>query len=209
MAEKEQVHADSSNDESPEPRTSRSQKRFKASYMSFIEMVEMVDILKRTDYDGKHEPYPNVRKVKIKANVVRSLHRNFGVRRSKDQLRKHWSCLKLREQDQYRKTKRVLQKREKRLGTSEDTRDPPPPKEKQIPTPQPEDVEEGEVYEVGEIVTTTGDVDVVEEDSNFTSTSAHILIGGSWCAIVIYRRSRKTSMMWKKDSNIIDVLGRI
>ncbi|PIO11243.1 hypothetical protein AB205_0219970 [Aquarana catesbeiana] len=31
----------------------------------------------------------------------------------------------------------------------------------------------------------------------------------SWCAIVIYRRSRKTSMMWKKDSNIIDVLGRI
>ncbi|PIO38314.1 hypothetical protein AB205_0196520 [Aquarana catesbeiana] len=164
MAEKEQVHADSSNDESPEPRTSRSQKRFKASYMSFIEMVEMVDILKRTDYDGKHEPYPNVRKVKIKANVVRSLHRNFGVRRSKDQLRKHWSCLKLREQDQYRKTKRVLQK---------------------------------------------SDVDVVEEDSNFTSTSAHILIGGSWCAIVIYRRSRKTSMMWKKDSNIIDVLGRI
>ncbi|PIO35377.1 hypothetical protein AB205_0153430 [Aquarana catesbeiana] len=24
--------------------------------------------------------------------------------------------------------------------------------------------------------------------------------GRSWCAIVIYRRSRKTSMMWKKDS---------
>ncbi|PIO28112.1 hypothetical protein AB205_0169470, partial [Aquarana catesbeiana] len=40
-----------------------------------------------------------------------------------------------------------------------------------------EDVEEGEVYEVGEIVTTTGDVDVVEEESHFTSESAQILIG--------------------------------
>ncbi|PIO27947.1 hypothetical protein AB205_0152510 [Aquarana catesbeiana] len=65
---------------------------------------------------------------------------------------------------------------EKRLGTSEDTRNPPPPKEGEIPTPQPEDVE-GEVYEVGEIVTTTGDVDVVEEESHFTSESAQILIG--------------------------------
>ncbi|PIO25593.1 hypothetical protein AB205_0170350 [Aquarana catesbeiana] len=104
------------------------------------------------------------------------------------------------EQDQYRKIKRVLQKREKRLGTSEDTRDPPPPKEKQIPTTQPEDVEEGEVYEVCEIVTTTGDVDVVEEDSHFTSASAHVLIGEIMVSIVIYKRSRKTSMMWKKDS---------
>ncbi|PIO14569.1 hypothetical protein AB205_0046040, partial [Aquarana catesbeiana] len=66
---------------------------------------------------------------------------------------------------------------EKRLGTSEDTGDPLPPKEKEIPTPQPEDVEEGEVYEVGEIVTTTGDVDAVEEESHFTSASAHVLIG--------------------------------
>ncbi|PIO14791.1 hypothetical protein AB205_0178730 [Aquarana catesbeiana] len=58
MAEKEQVHADSSssNDESPEPRTSRSRRRFKASNMSF---VEMVDILKRDDYNGKHGPYQN------------------------------------------------------------------------------------------------------------------------------------------------------
>ncbi|PIO14003.1 hypothetical protein AB205_0105670, partial [Aquarana catesbeiana] len=95
--------------------------------------------------------------------VVKSLHRNFGVRRSKDQLRKRWSDLKLREHYRYRRIKRVLQKREKRLRTSEDTRDPPPPKEKEIATPQPKDVEEGEVYEVGEIVTTTGDVDVVEE----------------------------------------------
>ncbi|PIO15525.1 hypothetical protein AB205_0085510 [Aquarana catesbeiana] len=127
--EKEQVHADSnsnSNDERPGPRTSRSRRKFKASNMSFIEMVEMVDILKRTDYDGKPGPYPNpnVRKAKIMTKVVKSLHRNFGVRRSKNQLRKRWSDLKLREHDQYRKIKRVLQKREKRLGTSEDTRDP-------------------------------------------------------------------------------------
>ncbi|PIO25536.1 hypothetical protein AB205_0038860, partial [Aquarana catesbeiana] len=66
---------------------------------------------------------------------------------------------------------------EERLGTSEDIRDLQPPKEKEITTPQSEDVEEGEVYEVGEIVTTTGDVDVVEEDLQFTSASAHVLIG--------------------------------
>ncbi|PIO35533.1 hypothetical protein AB205_0028020 [Aquarana catesbeiana] len=64
---------------------------------------------------------------------------------------------------------------EKRLGTSEDTRDPPPHKEGEVTKTQAED-EEGEVYEVGEIVTTTGDVDVVEEESHFTSESAQILI---------------------------------
>ncbi|PIO12428.1 hypothetical protein AB205_0202660 [Aquarana catesbeiana] len=147
--------------------------------MSFVEMVEMVDILKRANYDGKHGlyPNPNVRKAKIMAKVVKSLQKNFGVRRSKDQLRKLWSDLKLRKQDQYRRIKRVLQKREKRLGTSEDTRDPQPHKEGEVTTPQPQDVEEGEVYEVGKIVTTTGDVDVVEEESHFTSASAQILIG--------------------------------
>ncbi|PIO38894.1 hypothetical protein AB205_0056620 [Aquarana catesbeiana] len=182
MAKKEQVHAEESSnekdDESPAPQTSRSRRRFKASNMSFVEMVEMVDILKRANYDRKHGPYPNpnVRKAKIMAKVVKSLQKNFGVRRSKDQLRKR-SDLKLREQDQYRRIKRVLQKREKRLGTSEDTRDPQPPKEGEVTTPQPQDVEEGEVYEVGEIVTTTGDVDVVVEESHFTSASAHILIG--------------------------------
>ncbi|PIO14817.1 hypothetical protein AB205_0099780 [Aquarana catesbeiana] len=151
MAERQQVHEDSSNDESPEPRTSRSWRRFKASNMSFVELVEMVDILKRADYDEKHGPYPNpnVRKAKIMSKVVKSLPKNFGVRRSKDQLRKRWSDLKLREHDQYRRIKRVLQKREKIIGTSEDTRDPQTLKEGEIPKPQPEDVEEGEVYEVG------------------------------------------------------------
>ncbi|PIN98009.1 hypothetical protein AB205_0183600 [Aquarana catesbeiana] len=159
MAERQQVYADSSSsnddEESPKPQTSQSRRIFKASNMAFIEMVETVDIFKRVDYDGKHGPYPNpnVRRAKIMPKVVKSLQKNFGVRRSKDQLRKRWSDLKLREQDQYRRIKRVLQKREKRLGTSEVTRDPQHPKEGEVTTPQPQDVEEGEVYEVGQIVT--------------------------------------------------------
>ncbi|PIO30480.1 hypothetical protein AB205_0188090 [Aquarana catesbeiana] len=170
MVEKEHVHADSSssNDERPEPRTSRSQRRFKASNMSFIEMMEMVDILKRADYDGKHGPYPNpdVRKAKIMAKAV---------------------------------------KREKRLGTSEDNRDLQPPKEKQIPTLQPEDVEEGEVCEVGKIMTTTGDVDIGEEESHFTSASAHVLIG----EIMVCNHDLQKIKEDIKTQNIIDVLGRI
>ncbi|PIO25294.1 hypothetical protein AB205_0207710, partial [Aquarana catesbeiana] len=90
------------------------------------------------------------------SKVVKSLRQNFEVRRSKEQLRKRWSDLKLREQDQYRKIKKLLLKREKRLGTSEDTRDPTPPKEGEIPKPQSEG-EDGDLYEVGEIVTTTGE----------------------------------------------------
>ncbi|PIO27643.1 hypothetical protein AB205_0064220 [Aquarana catesbeiana] len=131
MAETQQVRNSSNEEESPEPETSRSRRRFKASNMAFGEMVEMVDILKRADYDRKYGPYlnPNVKKAKIMSKVVKSLHRNFGVLRSKEQLRKCWSDLKLREQDQYRRIKKVLLKREKRLGTSEDTRNPPPPNE--------------------------------------------------------------------------------
>ncbi|PIO30066.1 hypothetical protein AB205_0210610 [Aquarana catesbeiana] len=107
MVEREQVSDNYCNEaegeESPEPEMSRScRRRCKESNMSFVEMVEMVDILKRTDYDGK--------KAKIMAKVVKSLHRNFGVWRSKDQLRKRWSDLKLREHDQYRRIRRVLQK---------------------------------------------------------------------------------------------------
>ncbi|PIO30881.1 hypothetical protein AB205_0155830 [Aquarana catesbeiana] len=145
--------------------------------MDFVEMVEMVDILKRADYDGKYGPYsnPNVRKAKIMTKVVRSLHRNFGVWRSKEQLRKHWSDLKLREHEQYRRIRKLLLKREKRIMTSGDTTTPP--KEGEIPTHHEEDVEGGEVHELGEIVTTTGDVDVVAEETHFNSASAQILNG--------------------------------
>ncbi|PIO14543.1 hypothetical protein AB205_0129770 [Aquarana catesbeiana] len=112
MAETQQVRISSNEEESPEPEMSRSRRRFKASNMSFVEMVEMVDILKRADYDGKYDPYlnPNVSKAKIMSKIVRSLHRNFGVQRSKEQLRKRWSDLKLRKHDQYRRIKKLLLK---------------------------------------------------------------------------------------------------
>ncbi|PIO10862.1 hypothetical protein AB205_0202240 [Aquarana catesbeiana] len=63
---------------------------------------------------------------------------------------------------------------EKRLRMSEDTRNPLPSEEGEQRTPQPEDVEEGEVVE---IVTTTGDVHVVQEQSpHFTRDRAQRLI---------------------------------
>ncbi|PIO12966.1 hypothetical protein AB205_0127340 [Aquarana catesbeiana] len=69
---------------------------------------------------------------------------------------------------------------EKRLGGhhSEDTRNPTPHKEGELSTrPHPEDLEEGGVEEVGKLVTTTGDVLVVEEQAeHFTSDSAQRLI---------------------------------
>ncbi|PIO15164.1 hypothetical protein AB205_0029690 [Aquarana catesbeiana] len=170
MAETQQVRDNYSNkeEESPEPKMSRSRsRRFKASNMSFVEMVEMVDILKRADYDEKYGPYPNpnVRKAKIMAKVVKSLHRNFGVRQSKDQLRKWWSDLKLREHDQYRRIRRVLQK---------------------------------------------SDRDVVEEECNFTSESAQILIGEIMgCNRDLENIKQNINDVQNKMKNIIDVLGRI
>ncbi|PIO33557.1 hypothetical protein AB205_0144240 [Aquarana catesbeiana] len=62
----------------------------------------------------------------------------------------------------------------KRIGTSEDTRNPILPEEGEIPTHH-EDVD-SEVHEVGEILTKTGDVNVVEEETHFNSASAEILI---------------------------------
>ncbi|PIO23888.1 hypothetical protein AB205_0113700 [Aquarana catesbeiana] len=64
---------------------------------------------------------------------------------------------------------------EKRLGghpSSEETRDPPPLEEGEIPQTQEEQEEE----DVVELVTTTGDRDVVDP-GHFTSKSAQILIG--------------------------------
>ncbi|PIO39212.1 hypothetical protein AB205_0130790 [Aquarana catesbeiana] len=66
---------------------------------------------------------------------------------------------------------------EKTPGTSEDTRDTPPKEEGEQRTPQPQDVDRGEMDDVVEIVTTTGDVHVVEEQfTHFTSDSAQRLI---------------------------------
>ena len=99
--------------EGTEAGTSRSRpKRYKATNMSVEEMVEMVDILHRKDYDGEYGPYstPNRRKAKIMEKVERKLYEMFGVTRSKEQLRKRWSDLKLREADQYHKIKKILAK---------------------------------------------------------------------------------------------------
>ncbi|PIO14314.1 hypothetical protein AB205_0037010, partial [Aquarana catesbeiana] len=98
---------------------------------------------------------------------------------------------------------------EKRLGTSEDTRDPQSPKEGEVTTPQPED-EEGDLYEVGKIVTTTGDVDVVEGECHFTSASAQILIGEIMgCNWDVDKLKENINDVQQKMKNIIDVLGRI
>ncbi|PIO23052.1 hypothetical protein AB205_0067210 [Aquarana catesbeiana] len=98
---------------------------------------------------------------------------------------------------------------EKRPGTSEDTRDPPSPKEEEITKTQAEDVE-GDVYEVGEIVTTTGDVDVVEDESHFTSESAQILIRERMgCNRDLENIKENINDVQQKMKNIIDVLGRI
>ncbi|PIO38361.1 hypothetical protein AB205_0002180 [Aquarana catesbeiana] len=98
---------------------------------------------------------------------------------------------------------------EKRIGTSEDTTNPTTREEGEIPTHHEENVE-GEVHEVGEIVTTTGDVDVVEEKTHFNSASAQILIA----EIMVCNRdlelvNQNINDVQKKMTNIIDVLGRI
>ncbi|PIO33191.1 hypothetical protein AB205_0019940 [Aquarana catesbeiana] len=97
---------------------------------------------------------------------------------------------------------------EKRLRTSEDTRNPPPPEEGEQRTPQPEDVEEGEVVE---IVTTTGNVHVVEEQStHFTSDSAQRLIQDiMFCSQDLDLIKQKTNDIEQKLKNMSDVLGRI
>ncbi|PIO29561.1 hypothetical protein AB205_0085760 [Aquarana catesbeiana] len=98
---------------------------------------------------------------------------------------------------------------EKRLRTSEDTRDPKPPKEGGNTTNTTRGCG-GNVYEVGEIGTTTGDVDVVEEETNFTSASAHVLIGAIMvCNRDLQKIKEDINDVEKRLKNIIDVLGRI
>ncbi|PIO27483.1 hypothetical protein AB205_0078280 [Aquarana catesbeiana] len=97
---------------------------------------------------------------------------------------------------------------EKRLGTSEDTRDPQSLKEGEIPTPQPEDVD-SEIHDLGEIGITTGDVDVVEEETHFNCASAHVLIGEIMvCNRDLEKIKENINDVQQKMKNIIDVLGR-
>ncbi|PIO23672.1 hypothetical protein AB205_0170540 [Aquarana catesbeiana] len=73
---------------------------------------------------------------------------------------------------------------------------------------QPEDVEEGEVVE---IVTTTGDVQVVvPKSNNFTSDSAQRLIQEiMFCSRDLDFIKEKTKEIEQRQKNMIDVLGRI
>ncbi|PIO23454.1 hypothetical protein AB205_0114950 [Aquarana catesbeiana] len=100
-----------------------------------------------------------------------------------------------------------------RLGGhhSEDTRDLPHHQEWEISPRPPEDLEEGEVEEVDEIVTQTGDVLVVEEQAElFTSDSAQRLIHDImvWNGKIDIIR-KKLNVMEKEMKNMIDVFGRI
>ncbi|PIO35855.1 hypothetical protein AB205_0029910 [Aquarana catesbeiana] len=99
---------------------------------------------------------------------------------------------------------------EKRLGTEEDNRKPPPPKEGEQRTPQSEDVEEGEMEEEIEIVTTAGDVQVVEEQStHFTSDCAQRLIQDIMCCSLDLDLINEKTKVIEQRLNMIDVLGRI
>ncbi|PIO14464.1 hypothetical protein AB205_0083440 [Aquarana catesbeiana] len=97
---------------------------------------------------------------------------------------------------------------EKRLGghhSSEETTDPPPHEEVEIHQRQAEE-EEGDMVE---IVTTTGDRDVVDE-GHFTSESAQILIGEIMgCNRDLENIQLNISDVKNKMKNIIDVLGRV
>ncbi|PIO09953.1 hypothetical protein AB205_0054710 [Aquarana catesbeiana] len=96
---------------------------------------------------------------------------------------------------------------EKRLRghhSSEETTDPPPHEEVETPQTQPEE-KEGDVVE---IVTTTGDRDVVEE-GHFTSESAQILIGEIMGCNRDLENINKNINDQNKMKNIIEVLWRI
>ncbi|PIO15472.1 hypothetical protein AB205_0058550 [Aquarana catesbeiana] len=97
---------------------------------------------------------------------------------------------------------------EKRLGghpSSEETRDPPPLEEGEIPQSQAEQEEE----DVVEIVSTTGDRDVVDP-GHFTSESAQILIGEIMgCNFTLENIKKNINDVIQKNNNIIDVLGRV
>ncbi|PIO09993.1 hypothetical protein AB205_0207500 [Aquarana catesbeiana] len=83
---------------------------------------------------------------------------------------------------------------------------PPPLEEGQIPPIQEVQEEEEDVVE---LVTTTGDRDVVDPDP-FTSESAQILIGEIMgCNLQLENLKKNINDVILKNKNIIDVLGRV
>ncbi|PIO16154.1 hypothetical protein AB205_0078580, partial [Aquarana catesbeiana] len=93
----------------------------------------------------------------------------------------------------------------RRTPPSEETRAHPPLEEGEIHPTQAEQEEE----DVVEIVTTTGDHDVVDPDP-FTSESAQILIGEIMgCNLQLENIKKDINDVIGKTKNIIDVLGRV
>ncbi|PIO14024.1 hypothetical protein AB205_0207750, partial [Aquarana catesbeiana] len=82
----------------------------------------------------------------------------------------------------------------------------PPPREEGEIHPTQEEQEEEDVVE---LVTTTGDRDVVDPDP-FTSESAQILIGEIMgCNLALENLQKNINDIIQKNKNIIDVLGRV
>ncbi|PIO24721.1 hypothetical protein AB205_0096050 [Aquarana catesbeiana] len=100
---------------------------------------------------------------------------------------------------------------EKRLAPLEDTSNTTPHEEGEQSIVVPQDVEEGEVEEVLEFGTTTGDVQVVvPKSSHFTSDSAQRLIQEiMFCSRDLDLINKKTKEIEQRWKNIIDVLGKI
>ncbi|PIO10596.1 hypothetical protein AB205_0131380, partial [Aquarana catesbeiana] len=96
---------------------------------------------------------------------------------------------------------------EKRFGghpSLEETRAPPSGRRGNPPTQ-----EEQEEEDVVELVTTTGDRDVVDPD-RFTSESAQILIGEIMgCNLALENLKKNLNDVIQKNKNIIDVLGSV
>ncbi|PIO09555.1 hypothetical protein AB205_0125840 [Aquarana catesbeiana] len=94
-----------------------------------------------------------------------------------------------------------------KLAKYEGTRDPPSPEEGEQRS-QTEDMEEGDVVE---IVTTTGDVQVVvPKSSDFTSDSAQRMIQEiMFCSRDLDIIKEKAKEIEQRLKNMIDVLGRI
>ncbi|XP_077303698.1 uncharacterized protein LOC143923743 [Lithobates pipiens] len=84
--------------------------------MTFEEMVDMVNILQKKDYDCREHVYSNmnIRKDAILEKVQHVLRKRHGSERTKDQLRKRWSDLKLREESQLRKINKIIDKRSRK-----------------------------------------------------------------------------------------------
>ncbi|XP_077314623.1 uncharacterized protein LOC143934951 [Lithobates pipiens] len=107
--------------EGSRPVSAVTRRRTKASNMTFEEMVDMVNILQK-DYDCREHVYSNmnIRKDAILEKGQHVLHKRHGSERTKDQLRKRWSDLKLREESQLRKINKIIDKTSAFLRTSKD-----------------------------------------------------------------------------------------